>query len=153
MIYGTGHSTPGGTALPIINLTGGANFVFSLFDVTVGTVSSPADQQIDLEIGRTSSVGTGGTTLTENAFRQITASPSVVPQAAAVGGTFTAAPTYTANSGMVWLPLNQRASNRWVTDPKYGIVSLAVAGAGVELLCNAVTSGTPTIRAHFVWEE
>lgn len=154
MIYAATHTTPGGTDLPMINLTGGVNHQLRLFDVTVGTTSTPADAQLKLEVGRTTSVGTGGTSLTENANNPVSASPVVTAQSAAVGGTFSGAPAFTANTGFLPIPLHQRGTFRWVTDPKYGWASIVAANNGLELICRAVTaSGTPDVYAGFMWEE
>lgn len=146
--YSVVHQTAAGTDLPIINLTGSASIRCCVYDVIIGSDAAPADLAGEFVIDRTTDAGTGGTALTENALDPLT----VAASGAAVGGTFTTAPVDTANSNLIMLGLNQRATFRWVAAPGGELISAAVASNGLMLLCVG-HGGTPNINATLHWFE
>lgn len=149
--YTVYHATPGGTTLPLINLTGSATMQAKLYEVILGTKSAPADTQAEVVVGLTTDVGSGGTTLSENALN---AGQTPAATCAAVGGTFSGAPTFTANSGRLYIGFAQRASWRWyVNDLRHTIRSILSANNGLEAQCLSMSSGTPTITCQLSWEE
>lgn len=148
-LYSVAHQTAAGTDLPIINLTGSAAIRVKLYDLVLGSDAAPADVAGEFVVDRTTGVGTGGTALTENPLDPLT----VAATAAAVGGTFTTAPVDTANSNLLMIPLNQRATFRWVAAPGSELISTASASNGLMLNCTGMSSGTPNMNACIFWSE
>lgn len=146
--YSVVHETPVGATLPIINITGSASVRINLYDILIGSDSTPSDVQTDFEVGLTTTVGTGGTALTENKLDPLT----VAATGAAIGGTFSGAPTYTANSARLKFGLHQRATFRWVATPGREIRSVAAANEGIELL-SVNSGGTPNANVTMHWFE
>lgn len=144
--YSISHQTAAGTTLPIMNLTGSAAIRLRLSDIIIGSDATPADIATEFNIVNTSSVGTGGTTLTEAPLDPLT----VAATGAGIGGTFTGAPT--AGNILLMIALNQRATFRWVAAPGYELISAATAANGLELI-SVNSGGTPNINATFLWEE
>ena len=147
--YSVVHQTAAGTDLPIINLTGSASVRVKIYDVILGSDATPADVAGEFVIDRTTDAGTGGTALTENALDPLT----VAATGAAVGGTFSTPPTDTANSNLLMIALNQRATFRWVAAPGSELISTATASNGLMLNCTGMSSGTPNMNAVIFWEE
>lgn len=146
--YAVVHQTAAGATLPIINITGSAAIRVHLFDLLIGSDATPADVATELTVGLTTTVGTGGTALTESPLDPLT----VAATGAAIGGTFSGAPTFTANSERLMIALNQRATFRWVAVPGREIISTASANNGIELL-SVASGGTPNINATMHWFE
>lgn len=147
--YSVAHQTAAGTDLPIINLTGSAAVRLKLYDLILGSDATPADVAGEFVVDRTTDVGTGGTALTENPLDPLT----VAATGAGVGGTFSAAPADTANSNLLMIALNQRATFRWVAAPGSELISTAASGNGLMLNCTGMSSGTPNMNATLLWEE
>jgi len=144
--YGVQHQTPAGTTLPIINLTGSAAVRCGIYDIMIGSDASPADVATEFNVTRTTSVGTGGTALTEEPLDPLT----VASTGAAIGGTFSGAPT--KGNSLLMIALNQRATFRWVAAPDSELISTASANNGIELE-SVASGGTPNINATFLWQE
>jgi hypothetical protein len=147
--YSVAHQTPAGTDLPIINLTGSAAIRCKIAHLILGSDATPADVAGEFVIDRTTDAGTGGTALTENALDPLT----VAATGAGVGGTFSAAPTDTANSNLLMIGLNQRATFQWWANPGYELMSVATAANGLMLNCTGMSSGTPNMNATLLWDE
>lgn len=146
--YSATGVTPVGTTLPIINISGNTTVRGRIFDLIVSSDSAPADVATRFQVGRTTSVGTGGTAITARALDP--ADP--VSLMAPIAGTFSGAPTFTANSDMLNFALNQRATFRWVAVPDSELVIIANATNGIELL-SVSSSGTPNCDATILWQE
>jgi hypothetical protein len=147
--YSVTHQTPAGTDLPIINLTGSATVRVAVYDIVIGSDAAPADQAGEFDVQRSTDTGTGGTDLNENALDPI----SDTPIGAGNGGTFTTAvPTITANSSLLMIGLNQRATFRWVAAPGGELFGVLAADDGIILESQAHTA-TPNINATFHWFE
>lgn len=144
--YAVQHQTPAGTTLPIINLTGSAAVRLKVADLVIGSDATPADVATEFNVTRTTSVGTGGTTLTEEPLDPLV----VAATGAGIGGTFTGAPT--KGNSLMMIALNQRATFRWVAAPGYELISTAAANNGIELE-SVASGGTPNINATIMWEE
>lgn len=141
--YSTVHQTPAGTDLGIINLTGSAAIRVKLYELDIGSDATPGDQAGEFVINRSTTTGTGGTAITPEPCDPLT----VGATAAATGGTYgTAQPTDTANSELLMIALNQRATYRWVAAPDKELISVAAASNGLFLRSVAHT-GTPNINA------
>jgi hypothetical protein len=115
-----------------------------IYDVLFGTDGTPADNAMTFQIDRQSSVGTG-TSATPIALDNGDAAALLV---ATVNHTIE--PTVTANSALLSVGINQRASYRWVAAPGGEIVVPAtnVTGVGLRAKSPAYT-GTATGHIHF----
>lgn len=147
--YSTRHQCAAGSDLPIINLTGSASVRIGLFELILGSDASPADLAGEFVVNRTTDVGTGGTSLPSIPLDPLT----VAATGAAKGGTFGVAPTDTASTELLMIPLNQKATFRWAAlADRYRIFSIASANNGLMLNCTG-HGGTPNMNAVMMWDE
>lgn len=118
---------------------------FNIYDLTVGSDASPADNAFLWEVNARTSLQTGGTTVT----------PQAIDASDTTAATTKADNTATANgsgSGIVWgCPLNQRATFRWVAAPGSELVSPALACAGFGV--GTPTSSAVTVEAYLYVNE
>lgn len=147
--YSAVHQTAAGTDLPIINATGSATVRLALCHLILGSDATPADVAGEFVIDRTTDAGIGGTALTENALDPLSPTASV----ACVGGTFGTAPTDTANSNLLMIPLNQRATFTWWAREGFELYSILTSANGLMLNCTGMSSGTPNMNATLHWFE
>src|SRR5579862_1967485 len=131
----------------IVGLTaGGANLKrAALYDITLGSTATPADNALLYEAQRYTAAGTGATT---------TAPTPLDPGDTACDTTSVQAnsadPTFTANTILGYWPLNQRATHRWIADPLGPMVVAATASNGIGLWCtNASFTGNVSAMVHF----
>lgn len=145
--YTVTHETPNGTALPIVNVTGGANnqLAFNLFSISADE-TSPAEQQAKYEILRTTDAGTGGTALTEIKNNPLTSAPV----GAAIGGTFGTPPA--ASDVLFAAGIHQKIPFVLQLYPGREYLSAAAAGDGIEIRSVAASSAFPVV-ATIGWEE
>lgn len=143
--YSVSHNTPVGSDLDIINLTGAATIRCKLYDMILGSDAGPADNANQYELARSTSVGSGGSALTEAPLDPLT----VAATASALGGTFSAGPT--EGNVLLEFGLNQRATFRWVAAPGSELISAATANNG--LMLSTRGSSAYAISATFLWEE
>lgn len=117
-----------------------------IYDIMFGADGTPADNAMTYKVDRQTTVGTG-TAATP-------AGTDVADAAALITGNVnsTIEPTVTANTQLVEIPVNQRASYRWVAAPGGELVVPAtnVAGIGVRAKSPAYT-GTALATLHY-WE-
>lgn len=115
-----------------------------VYDVVLSSSSTPNDYSADFQIQRFSADGTG---------TSVTPTPLDFNDAVSIATskhTYTVEPTLTAGEIALRLAHNQRATCRWVAAPGGEIVIPALAGDGVALLCNAVsTQFTEVATIHF----
>lgn len=105
-----------------------------VFDIVLSSSSTPNDYSADFQIQRFSADGTGTST---------TPQPLDFNDPAAVSTskhTYTVEPTLTSGEILLRLAHNQRATVRWVAAPGAELVIPALAGDGVALVCNAVST-------------
>lgn len=116
-----------------------------IYDVLFGTDGTPADNAMTFQIDRQTTVGTG-TSLTPNPLDSGDAASLVTAT-----GNHTVEPTITANTALLSIGINQRASYRWVAAPGGEMVVPAtnVAGLGLRAKSPAYT-GTATGTIHFI---
>lgn len=143
------HQTAAGPDLPIINLTGSAAIRVAIVGVLIGSDATPADVAGEFIIDRTTDAGIGGTALTENLLDPL----STAQVGAAIGGTFSTAPTDTANSNLIMIPLNQRATFTWWAREGFELLSTATTANGLMLNSTGMSSGTPNMNATLLWQE
>lgn len=108
-------------------LTSTAAVRSTIFDLLIGASGTPADNALLWSMQRYTAAGT-----------TTAATPvpldSGDPACTSVGGvTATIEPTYTAAKVLWNLPLNQRASHRWIADPEGHLVCPATASNGIGL--------------------
>jgi hypothetical protein len=130
-------------------MTGAATIVIKMYDLILGSDATPADQAGEFVVNRITTAGVGGTTLTETQLDPLTVATSA---AICRGGTYTTDPVDTANTEMLMIGLNQRATFRWVAAPGGEIRSKAVANEGLFVRSVAHTA-TPNINVTVHWEE
>lgn len=93
---------------------------FMVNDIEFGTAGTPADNYLEYDVARSTTVGTG-TTATP-----LPTNPNWRASGTVATCCLTAEPTVTSNSSLLYLAVNQRASYRWVAVPGcelYGIVT------------------------------
>lgn len=103
-------------------------------DLILSSPSTPNDYSAEFYLQRFSADGTG---------TGVTPQPLDFGERAAVATskhTYTAEPTLTANEILLQIAMNQRATVRWVAQPGRELVIPALAGDGLALLCNAVST-------------
>ena len=103
-------------------------------DIVLSSSSSPNDYSADLQVQRFSADGTG---------TAVTPQPLDFNDPVSISTskhTYTVEPTLTANEILLRIAHNQRATVRWVAQPGYEMVVPALAGDGLALLCNAVST-------------
>lgn len=92
-----------------------------IFDAIMGSSATPADQAGNIVIGRTTTTGTAASNPTPGQT-----DPGDVAATATAGITHSAEPTYSAVF-FGTIPLNQRASFRWVANPGFECIVPATA--------------------------
>ena len=144
--YGTTHETPAGTNLTILELVAATTTRGWIYDIVIGSDAAPADIATEFNLIRGTVSGTG-TGTDEVALDP--ADPAAL--LTGEGGTFTGQ-TKTANTSMMEIALNQRATFRWVAAPESEIVVPATSDNWVGLESIA-SGGTPNINVTFLWLE
>ncbi len=118
---------------------------FRIIDLIVGSDASPADNAFLWEVAKRTAAATSGSTPT--------ATPLDQSDTAAFTGTLNNNPTVNgAGSGTVLgIPLNQRATFRWVAAPGSEIVapSTSCAGWGIQ----TPTASAVTVEAYVIMDE
>ena len=109
---------------------------FKLYDLILGSDSTPADVAINFQLATTTTAPTGGAAVTMNPLDQADAAMSTLGMQACTGGNAVGVVQAT-------IPLNQRASFRWVAAPGSEIVAPATAGHGVTILTPTLNGGSP----------
>jgi hypothetical protein len=117
-----------------------------VYDVLIGTNGTPADNYLQWDISRMTATGTASA---------VTPTP-LDPADAAASGTaasnYTAEPTITANSSLLNVGVNQRASYRWVAAPGSELVFPATANNGLAL--RTLSGGyTGSATGDYMYEE
>jgi hypothetical protein len=108
----------------------------AIFDLTVGSVATPADQAADFLLGRTTAVGTEGSGLVPNNLDP--GGPAGDMDSGL--GVFSAEPTYTAAKQLLAFQLNQRATFRFVAAPGCEMMMTATQNNGAGLKTVSSTS-------------
>ena len=121
-----------------------------VYDIILGTDAgaAPADVGLGLELIRTTADGAGGTAGDDVALDED--GPAALCDT--LQGAFTSQPTKTAAGIMLSMPMNSRATFRWVAAPGSEIMVQAVATDGVLINCLAANGGTPNVVATMLWK-
>lgn len=117
-----------------------------LYDVTVGTNGTPADNAMEFDISRVTTLGTGTAGTANPLDGTIRASGSVLTL------NHTVEPTVTGASSLLQFGMNQRASYRWVAAPNSEFVIPATNLAGLTLRAKSA-SYTSTVTGAALFEE
>lgn len=110
-----------------------------IYDLLLGCSQTPADAATRFAIRRTTGVGTEG-----SGFTPVNLDPGgPAGQSDAGVGAFSAEPTKTANSYLLEISMNQRASVRWVAAPGSELILPVTQnnGACVNSEASTVTTG------------
>lgn len=117
-----------------------------IYDLVMGFGSTPADNAIVVKVQRFTAAGSSA------AYTPPPLDPGD-PASTTVGGvTCTVEPTYTANKVVWHAALNQRATHRWVADPKGPLKMPATASNGLGLY-GVNASATPGFDATVFFNE
>lgn len=110
-----------------------------LCDLLIGTNGTPADNAVEFDVSRQTAAGTS-TAVTPNPL-----DPADVAAGTVGSANFTAEGTITANSRLLGVGINQRASYRWVAAPGSEIVWPATNLAGLAIRAKSPAyTGTAT---------
>lgn len=118
-----------------------------IYDMTFGTLGTPADQSYEWDISRQTAVGTSSVVV------PVPLDPADAAAFTVGSANFTAEGTITAVSSVFYLGTNQRASYRWVAAPGSELVGPATNLAGFALRTRSVSGGTATATAQFWFQE
>jgi hypothetical protein len=119
-----------------------------LYDLMLGSPSTPADQAASWTIRRSTTASTGGTAVTPVAIEP--ADPASL--ASAMVAPSMSAPTLTANAILLAWAQNLRATFRWVAAPGKEIVAPATAANGLTMM-NPVLTGAFNVSFTLEFEE
>lgn len=118
-----------------------------LYDIAVGSSTTPADQTFQFTVGRFTAVGTAASNPTP-----LPLDPNEAAALSTVGITHSAEPTYTAGGSLLDLSINQRASFRWVAAPGSELMAPASANNGLGIV-NTLASAALVLRVTGMYEE
>lgn len=116
-----------------------------LYDFTIGTEGTPADNALVWQLQRFTAAGTA------SAVTPVALDPGDPAALGSAGSALTVEPTYTAGA-FVWGPMgmNQRATYRWVAAPSGEIICPATAanGIGMGVKSAGYTGQSDTVFHH-----
>lgn len=115
-----------------------------IYDIMWGSAATPADNALEWILQRFTAAGTA-TAVTPQAV-----DPGDPAATATAGKNHSAEPTYTAAAILLDVPLNQRATQRWVCAPRGELVLPATGanGAGWQPIHSSFT-GNVTTTIHY----
>jgi hypothetical protein len=113
-----------------------------VYDIMFGSEATPADAAILWTIRRCSAAGTSTAVTPQNL------DPASATTEYDAGENHTVEPTYTANAILLNVPLNQRATFRWVAAPGGELVMPATANNGFGIETDTISTGTPIITSQ-----
>lgn len=116
----------------------------AIYDLMLGSEAAPADNPFLWQLQRCTTAGTAGSSVTPNALD--TADPA---STTVVGQAHTVDPTLTANAIPLTIPLNQRATFRWVAAPGGELIIPATASNGFAIRTPTASTVSITCTAHF----
>ena len=118
-----------------------------VYDINIGNVGAPADLVTLHTIQRITAVGTAGSAVTPGLLDLADRASQ-----SAAGENHSSEPTYTSATELLDIPLNHRATFRWVAAPGSELITPATnnSGLGAKALH---ASATTEWRVGFMWEE
>ena len=141
-----GVDAGGAAPQTLINVIGSTSVRPRVYEYVVGSAATPADQTATVVLGRTTAAGTAGSSPTPQPLDN--AEVAAVCTAAI---THSAEPTY-SSTFLYQVPVNQRASWRWVAAPDSEIIGTASSSNGLGLKRHAAT-GTYTLTGTVFFSE
>lgn len=118
-----------------------------VYDAMFGSEATPADAAILWTFRRCSAAGTSTGVTPQNL------DPADATTEYDAGENHTIEPTFTAGAILLNVPLNQRATFRWVAREGCELVMPATASNGFGIETDTVSTGTPVITAQIHAEE
>ena len=118
-----------------------------IYDITIGNVGAPADLVTLHTIQRITAVGTAGSAVTPSLL-----DISDRASQSAVGENHSSEPTYTSATELMEIPLNHRATFRWVAAPGGELITPATNNSGIGAKA-LHASATTEWRVGVMWEE
>ena len=118
-----------------------------IYDITIGNVGAPADLVTLHTIQRITAVGTAGSAVTPSLL-----DISDRASQSAVGENHSSEPTYTSATELMEIPLNHRATFRWVAAPGGELITPASNNSGIGAKA-LHASATTEWRVGVMWEE
>jgi len=112
-----------------------------IYDIMFGSEATPNDAAILWTFQRYTAAGTS-TAVTPQAL-----DPADAAFLGQAGENHTIEPTYTARAILLNVPLNQRATYRWVAAPGGELVYPAQTANGIGIQTDTISTGTPVITA------
>jgi len=112
-----------------------------VYDAMFGSEATPADAAILWTFRRCSAAGTNTSVTPQNL------DPASSTTEYDAGENHTIEPTFTAGAILLNVPLNQRATYRWVAAPGGELVMPATASNGFGIETDTISTGTPVITA------
>lgn len=151
----TSSSVTTGSAPPILTTTlAGTSVAPTLrrtkwYDILVGTNATPADAFLVFNVSRLTATSANATIGVANPL-----DPADGASVTVVGGTYTAGCSAITSSSTLWqVPINQRASYRWVAAPGSELVTPATASNGLALIAYGSSGAGPSCMGTVYWQE
>lgn len=138
----------GSATVPQAQLVSAATVRPKIYDLVIGSSSTPADQAGSWTIRRSTTASTGGTAITPSAIDP--ADPASLSSSMIAPSM--SAPTLTAGLILLAWALNQRATFRWVAAPGKELVAPATASNGLTMM-NSVLTGAYNVTGCIEFEE
>lgn len=115
-----------------------------LYDIMFGSEATPADAALLYQVNRVTAAGTSTGVTPQNL------DPADATTEFDAGENHTIEPTYTSGAILLNIPLNQRATFRWVAAPGGELVTPATASNGLGIRTPTISTGTPvvTVQTH-----
>jgi len=137
------------TSLSVGNITVDATTPrrIKLYDILLGSEATPADNAFLWQLQRSTSVGTGSS-VTPTAL-----DPADAASLFDAVENLTVDPTLTAGAILMSLPLNQRASFRWVAAPGSELVAPATANNGIAIRTPTATGLVAITSTAYIDEQ
>jgi hypothetical protein len=115
---------------------------FKVYDLIFGSEASAADNPFLWRAARITAAGTS-TAVTPQPL-----DPADAATEMDAGENHSAEPTYTAGAILLHVPLNQRATFRWVAAPGGELVAPATASSGIGIISLTGSAVAVTVQAH-----
>lgn len=131
----SGTAISGADPQTAINLFSAGNARAYIYDVLVSSGITPADQAANMDMVRTTAVGTEA-----SGFTPTKQDPNSKAADCDAGIAHTVEPTETASSALLRFAWNQRAGYRWVARPGSELIVPATASNGISLVRRVSTA-------------
>lgn len=118
-----------------------------VYELDFGSEASPADNPFLWQVPRCTTAGTAGTNFTPIALNPADTLASTI----VCGQAHSADPTVTANSFLLTIPLNQRATYQWRANPGSELVIPATASNGIAI--RTPTSSAVSVTCTALYNE